>query len=152
MSTINVSVEGDKELVAKLNKFASGQMDLSKSMGAMSLYLTGFFSGEVFASQGAVYGKKWKALSPAYAKWKAEKFPGRTILIRKTDMIRSFRSKVAPLQAEIFNTDPKFERHQLGKGNLPQRVMMQIDQQREVRIVKYVVSDMTTQLDEAGLI
>jgi phage gpG-like protein len=33
-----------------------------------------------FASQGARIGQNWKPLSPAYAKWKAVKYPGQPIL------------------------------------------------------------------------
>lgn len=151
MSTIQVSITGDKELAAKLSKFASGQLDLSDAMGAMSLYLTRFFSGEVFASRGQVIGKPWPALNPAYAAFKAREFPGRPPLIRTGLMNKSFKSKSTSLSTSLWNEAKYFDNHNEGWG-VPERVMMRIDEQRELRIVKYVVSDLTTQMSKAGLI
>jgi hypothetical protein len=151
MADIVVTVQGSKELAAKLRNFASSQLNLSRSMGATGLYLTRFFSGEVFASRGQVFGKSWPALSDNYAALKARKFPGRPPLVRTGLMNRSFRHKSTQLTTSLWNEAEYFDYHQDGRG-VPQRVMMHIDDQRAARIVKYIVSDLTTQMDQQGLI
>lgn len=151
MSTIQVSITGDKELVQKLNNFTRDQLDLSRSMGAMSLYLTRFFSGEVFASRGQVIGKPWPALNPNYAAYKARKWPGRPPLMRSGLMNRSFKFKSTKLTTSLWNEAKYFDYHNEGRG-VPERVMMLVDGQREKRIVKYVVSDLTRQMSKAVLI
>lgn len=151
MSTISVSVTGDKELSAKMVKFAGTNLTLHRSMGAIGLNLTKFFSGEVFASRGQVYGRLWPALNDKYAAWKARAFPGRPPLIRSGLMNQSFRSKSTALTTSLWNEAEYFDAHNKGHG-VPQRVMMRIDQQRELRIVKYIVSDLTTQMEKAGLV
>ncbi|MFJ6416473.1 hypothetical protein [Paeniglutamicibacter sp. NPDC091659] len=151
MTTIQVTIDGDKELASKLRSFAGSSLDLTNSMGGIGLYLTNFFSGEVFASRGQVFGKPWPALNPNYAAFKAREFPGRPPLIRTGLMQRSFKHKSTSLTTSLWNEAAYFDNHNEGWG-VPERVMMQIDEQRELRIVKYIVSDLTTQMDNAGLI
>jgi hypothetical protein len=47
MAGITLTVQGDKEFVAKLGKFGVSVLDLSDSMDETGRYLTRFFSGEV---------------------------------------------------------------------------------------------------------
>lgn len=151
MSEIRVRIDGDKELVEKFRSFTGKQMDLSRSMGATGLYLTRFFAGEVFASRGGVVGKRWPRLNENYAAWKARRWPGRPPLIRTGLMNRSFKHKSTQLTTSLWNEAKYFDYHQDGRG-VPPRVMMRVDQEREARIVKYIVSDLTTQMDQKGLI
>ncbi|MEW1951035.1 hypothetical protein AB0280_17510 [Pseudarthrobacter sp902506025] len=151
MSEIQVSISGDKELVRKFRTFAAGQLDLHRSMGATGLYLTRFFAGEVFASRGGVIGARWPRLNENYAIWKARHWPGKVPLIRTGLMNRSFKHQSTKLTTSLWNEAKYFEYHQDGRG-VPQRVMMKVDQQREARIVKYIVSDLTTQMDQKGLL
>ena len=151
MSDINVSIQGDKELVGKIRSFVSGQLDLTRSMGATGLYLTRFFGGEVFASRGGVIGRRWPQLNENYAAWKARRWPGRPPLIRTGLMNRSFKHKSTQLTTSLWNEATYFDLHNEGRG-VPQRVMMRVDQEREARIVKFIVSDLTTQMDQKGLL
>lgn len=149
---IDITVTGDKELVQKLHQFTSGQLDLSRSMAATGLYLTRFFSGEVFTSRGGVIGKPWPRLTDSYARWKAEMWPGRPPLIRSGEMMRSFKYKEGPRKLELWNSADHFDFHQEGTRYIPQRMMMRIDQQRAARVVEYMVEDVTDQLSRAGLL
>lgn len=59
---ITIEITGAEELTNKLVAFTGGhlgQMSLHRSMGAIGLYLTRFFSGEVFASRGGVISHPW---------------------------------------------------------------------------------------------
>lgn len=153
MSDIQVTITGDKELVRKLNAFiGSGEVNLRRSLGASGLYLTRFFSGEVFTSRGRVIGKPWPRLNASYARWKARMYPGRPPLIRSGEMQGGFFYKESARKLELGNRSDHFEIHQEGKGNVPQRVMMRVDQQRATRVVKYITSDLTTQMTQKGLL
>lgn len=153
MDDIQVTITGDKELVKKLNGFiGSDGLNLKRSMGASGLYLTRFFSGEVFASRGRVIGKPWPALNSSYAAWKARRFPGRPPLVKSGEMMRGFKFKESQQKLELFNTADHFDIHQEGLGNVPQRMMMRIDDQRAARVVKYLVGDLTDQMQSKGLL
>lgn len=151
MSLIRVSTTGHQELSDSLQKFAGNRLDLTRSMGAMSIYLNRFFAGEMFVSRGQAAGKPWPKLNDNYAAWKARRFPGRPPLIRSGLMNRSYRHKSTALSTSLWNEADYFEIHQEGIG-VPQRQTMVIDEQRELRIVKYVISDLTTQMNDAGLL
>lgn len=153
MSDINVTVTGDKELVRKLNAFiGSDGLDLKRSMGASGLYLTRFFSGEVFASRGRVIGAPWAPLNASYARWKAQMFPGRPPLVKSGEMMRGFKHEADKRSVGLFNTADHFDFHQEGTRHIPARVMMRVDQQRAARVVKYLVGDLTEQMQHRGLL
>lgn len=152
MSDIEVTVTGDKQLVAKLNNFiGSAGLNLKRSMGASGLYLTNFFGGEAFTSRGRVFGEPWPALNSAYAAYKARTWPGRPPLIRTGLMQRSFKHESTRLTTSLWNEAEYFGYHQDGRG-VPQRVMMKVDEQRAARVVKYIVGDITDQMSAEGLI
>lgn len=94
---------------------------------------------ENFQQQGAPVGG-WKPLSPRYAAWKAKHYPGKTILRRSDDLIKSLTMaggalgvggrlgaggilNVSPHSAELGTSVPYARYHQHGapKRQLPQR-------------------------------
>lgn len=151
MTDIRISIHGDKKLAKKLFEFTAGGMNLKHSMGATGLYLTRFFSGEAFTSRGGVFGRRWPSLHPNYAAWKARMWPGRPPLVRTGLMQSSFKHKSTPLTVSLWNEAEYFKYHQDGRG-VPQRVMMRVDNQRAMRIAKYVLGDLTKQMKQKGLI
>lgn len=152
MTDIQVTVTGDKEFIRKLDSFiGSGGLDLKRSLGASGLYLTRFFAGDVFVSRGRAMGEPWPRLNERYAAWKARQWPGRPPLVRTGEMMRSFGFKESTRDLQLFNTADYFDYHQEGRG-VPQRMMMKIDQQRAARVVKYIVGDLTEQMQKAGLV
>ena len=150
MATITVSVEGNHELAARIRKFGISILDLSDSMDETGRYLSRFFSGEVFASRGRVFGHPWPALNDAYAAFKAERWPGRPPLIQTGLMNRSFKHRSTKLSAELWNEAEYFDYHQEGRG-VPERVMMAIDQRREAHIADLVESDIKRKQERAGV-
>lgn len=141
MAEIVVSIQGDKELAAKLKKYGVAVLDLSSAMDDIGEYLTGFFSGEVFASRGGVINKRWPALNDRYAAWKARRWPGRPPLVRSGVMQRSFKHKSTKLSTSLWNEARYFDYHQDGEG-VPQRVMMHIDQKRQRAVVQLISDDL----------
>src|SRR4051794_23366598 len=111
----NYKIQGDKETIARLKKIGAGIVNLSSTMREVGDYLTGFFAGPVFASRGSVIGHPWPALSPSYATWKAEQYPGRPPLVREGTLVNSFSFSSGNSWAIVSNTDKKFAWHQLGK-------------------------------------
>lgn len=151
MSTIVIQVSGGAELAGKLRNFSQATADLKRPLGASGLYLSKFFAGEVFASRGGVIGRRWPALNPNYAVWKAERWPGRPPLVQTGLMMRSFKSKAEKLSVKLWNEAEYFRYHQEGWG-VPQRVMMRVDDQRAARVVKYIVSDIADKMRQEGLV
>ena len=153
MNDIQITITGDKELLQKFKSFlGSGDLNLKRSLSASGLYLTRFFGGEVFVSRGRVIGEPWASLNPSYAAWKARMFPGRPPLIQTGEMQRSFFFKPAARTLELGNSSRLFDIHNEGRGNVPQRVMMKIDDQRAARVAKYIVGDLSEQMTKAGLL
>jgi hypothetical protein len=141
VSAVVLTVAGDSELAAKLKKYGVSILDLRASMDQTGKYLTGFFSGEVFASRGQVIGKPWQELDARYAAHKAREFPGRPPLIRTGLMQRSFKHQSTKLSTRLFNEAEYFDYHQGGHG-VPQRVMMLVDQTRERAILQLIGADL----------
>lgn len=72
--------------------------------------------------------RKWKALDPVYAAWKAKNYPGRPTMILTGDLMRSLISlggehiqNILPQELTIGTSNPKGDWHHNGKGNLPKR-------------------------------
>lgn len=137
MPDLRIEIVGDDELSDKLRDAADKVENLRPIMEDIGDYLTGFFGGEVFASRGGVFGHPWPALNSAYAVLKAKEWPGAPPLVQTGQMQRSFESQATSDYVRITNSDPKFERHQLGQG-VPQRVMMDLDRPRLTNIVALV--------------
>lgn len=150
-SDIVVSIQGDKELIAKLDRFGVSILDLSKSMDEIGRYLTGFFSGEVFASRGGVIGKSWAPLDDDYAAAKARRFPGRPPLVRSGLMQRGFKHRSTALTSRIHNEAPYFDYHQAGTSKMPARVMMHMDETRARAVVALITDDITGKMRQADV-
>lgn len=138
MAQVVINVTGDREVIARLEKLGGGVLNLTKPFSDIGRYLTGFFSGEVFASRGGVIGEPWQPLDPLYAVGKAQEFPGRPPLIQRGTMNRSFKSNAGRASVLLYNSDPKFDWHQAGTRRLPPRVMMKVDQTRTDRVVDII--------------
>lgn len=130
MTEISVTITGDKEVLAHLRKVGNGVINLRQPMSEIGRDLTGFFSGQVFASRGGIIGESWAKLSPAYARYKAKTYPGRPPLVRTGEMQRSFKSRATATSVEVYNTAKHFDYHQLGTRKMPARVMMKVDEPR----------------------
>lgn len=140
MSEIVISIDAAKTsgLLARLERGVKNQSGTMKDIGT---YLTGFFSGQVFASRGGVIGEPWRPLNPNYAVYKARQYPGRPPLVRTGLMQRSFKAQTGPLSVRLYNTAKYFDAHQGGHG-VPQRVMMKVDNQRAEQIGSIVVENL----------
>jgi len=133
------SIEGTKELSRVLRGLESTLTDYSYPFTQSANYLTGYFSRDVFDSQGAALGKRWKRLSPYTVAQKARSGFPTAPLVRTGNMRSGFRSIVSTGQAVIYNTADYFKYHQSRqpRAHLPRRVMMKLSGNLKEQIVKY---------------
>jgi phage gpG-like protein len=102
-----------------------------------------------FASQGARgLSGKWAPLSKAYAKYKAKRFPGQTILKASTSLYESMTNPDAPdsifrmdaRELTIGTKDPKGMGHQRGAGRLPVRPIISLTEADKRKLQKSIQS------------
>lgn len=79
-----------------------------------------------FASEGAYGSGGWAPLSPRYAKWKAEHYPGRPILERTGDLVASLTEGpqvriITPGFMVLGSAVDYGEYHQTGTPRMPRR-------------------------------
>jgi len=132
-------VEGVTELSRRLNFLDSELKDFTPAFRKSASQLKSFVSGEVFDSEGAVYGAKWAPLNPAYEAFKQSKYPGKGILERTGKMRKSFKTQHSADFAVVYNGAKYFGYHQSRAARntrLPRRVMLKLDGPRKEMIVK----------------
>jgi phage gpG-like protein len=135
---ITFDIEGEKQVAAGFDFVGKELKSLKKPLKKASEKFVRAIDTQ-FDSEGGEFGTKWQQLSPKYASWKAAKYPGKGILQRTGKMRKSFKTKIAPLSATIFNPTFYFKFHQSNtarRGKLPRRVMMQIDRRRQDMILR----------------
>lgn len=127
MLHVTVKITGDKTEIAKLKKLGDKLSNFSSAMRRIGDELKGYYSGQVFASQGGALGHRWTNLSPVYRSWKSRHYPGRGILIATGHMKSSFQSTSTMNSATISNSASYFKYNQLGTHRMPARPMLAIN-------------------------
>jgi phage gpG-like protein len=133
------TIEGTTELSRVLIGMGSGLSDYTYPFTESAVYLKSVFSKDVFDTQGAAIGERWKRLSPYTVAQKARKGYPSTPLIGTGRMRGSFQSIVSTDQAVIYNTAEYFKYHQskLPRAHLPRRVMMKLAENHKQQIIKF---------------
>jgi len=100
---------------------------------------------EAYRTQGSIYGG-WAQLSPTYAAWKSQHFPGRPLLVLTGQMEREttrpseskFVYKRTDTKITLGSSNKLAARHQAGarKTNLPARPLFILDGRFSASIVK----------------
>ena len=122
MITLNVSLEGEKQLSRRLQTIPS---DISN--WKIPLFRIG---GEV---RGSI-DKNFSGRGSLFGRWVPRKDNLPHPLLEKTStMRRNFKSTLGPDYVEIFNPTPYFKYHQSNKPRrkIPRRLMMKIDDERK---------------------
>ena len=123
------NIEGEQQVSRNLRGVEESMGDWTPTFKKVGVYLTDFFSGEVFDTRGAVIGEPWPP-----RKIKAD-WP---ILEKSGKMRHSFVYHAEDKQVLITNITDYFKYHQSNKPRikLPRRVMIKIDEDRKREIVK----------------
>lgn len=130
MLTVRVTIVRGKDVPGRIRKLGQGLSDLTGAMKDIGKSLGKYYASTAFASQGAVYGQQWPALSPAYAVWKAKHYPGAGMLIQKGTMQKSYVSTSTRSSVLVTNSDPKFKYHQSTEGprtRIPRRATIGVN-------------------------
>ena len=137
---ISWSIEGEKQLSRMLIGMENDLKDLTQPFSDSADYLKQTYSRDVFNTQGAAIGRKWKRLSPATVAAKARLGFSGGPLVRTGKMQNSFQSVVSSEQAVIRNTAEYFKYHQSNQARssrLPRRVMMALGNNQKAEIVRF---------------
>jgi phage gpG-like protein len=136
---ISWEIEGKTQLSRVLIGMESSMKDYTFPFRQSADYLHHTFAVDVFETQGAAIGEKWKRLSPATVSRKARQGMPDTPLIATGNMRASFQTEVSKDQAVISNTAEYFKYHQSNKPRekIPRRVMMKLAEDQKQQIVKY---------------
>lgn len=110
-TTFDFSVEPPlKEFNFRLSRFVDSVNDFSSCLRACGELFKRQMV-EVFSTEGAAGGGKWKPLTPTYAAWKAEHFPGRPIGVCTSALRNSmiggggYTEKISQFQGEFGMSD-----------------------------------------------
>lgn len=95
MFRFRLDIAGEVQMDRGIARFADGVSDYRPIWPVIE---DDFYALEKdqFKSEGAEGGERWKALSPAYGAWKEAKFPGKPILQRSGDLVKSLTSPNDP--------------------------------------------------------
>ena len=123
MITINVTLEGEKQLSRRLQTIPS---DISNWKVPL-FRIAGEVRGSIdqnFSSRGALFKSRWVP--------RKDNLP-HPLLEKTSTMRRNFKSTLGPDYVEIFNPTPYFKYHQSNKPRrkIPRRLMMKIDDERK---------------------
>jgi len=138
MLELRWSIEGREDLVRRLRGISDKLQDWRPAFEETAHDLKEIFANDVFDTEGRAIGQPWAPLSPAYAAYKAQKYPGKGILEASGKMRKSFQTLVKPDMAAIWNTAAYFKYHQSNQPrfHLPRRAMMALAEQQKQLIVK----------------
>lgn len=112
---------------------------------------------EQFAGQGVGPAGSWPALSPKYAAWKAQRYPGKPILQRTGRLIESMTGnrpdsivEARPDSLEFGTRVPYAAYHQRGAGRLKQRKIFDFNEQQKTRLMKTIQRRLLSAGRESG--
>jgi phage gpG-like protein len=132
------TIEGQTQLSRKLVGLRSDLKDYTRPFSDSAFYLKSVFSRDVFDTQGAAIGERWKRLSPYTVAQKARHGYPSSPLIGSGAMQNSFKTIVSSDQAVIYNTAAYFKYHQskAPRSRIPRRVMMKLASRQKEEVVR----------------
>lgn len=108
---------------------------------------------EQFASEGAAGGVKWKELSPAYAKQKLKRYPGKTILRASDRMFKALTGSggdaVVVKEPHEFGIGTSLDYplyHMTGTNKMPARPPVNFSESQKTRLTKVMQAGIITEI------
>ncbi len=146
---LNITIEGEKQLSRRLRKIGEGVKDFSPELKSVSQMLTGVFKGKVFDTKGAVLNDPWPPLAASTIREKRRLGYPTDPLIRTGKMRGSFKKRVSPQEAEIWNATKYFKYHQSRKPrhHLPRRVMMKLTEDLKRSAIQIIHKGINKRMD-----
>lgn len=128
---VKVTLVGDRELQGKLDKLGKSLYDFGKEFRGIGRDLTNYYAEKPYASEGQIFGQRWKALKPKYEEDKAKRYPGRGILVRTGKMRKNYTFTSSQSAVRIQNKTSYFIYHQSAKSRkkMPRRLLFAFNQE-----------------------
>lgn len=153
MLQVSVRITGTQATIDKLRRLDASLLNFSSAMNEIGTDLKGYFSGQVFASQGGALGVKWPTLAASTVLYKRKHYPqyATTPLIRTGAMQKSFYSKSTSTSVTVGNNVPGdyFKYHQLGTSRMPRRQMIGISDDVQTIVRNVIQADISKKLESA---
>lgn len=148
---ISVTVTGDKELMAKLDRLDLALHNWSKPLTTIGDDLIRYYRDTVFNSMGGVLGAPWAKLAPSTVAAKAKHYRQYSAvpLMATGQMRDSFRAEATKNALAITNEMPYFVYHQSSapRTRLPRRQMMGINPDLKSLIQKIIKDYVVEQIE-----
>jgi len=141
---LTFEVMGDVQLQRSFSRFTE---DIKDFTPALEDIYQDFLEGErkQFESEGNTGSGGWAPLSPAYAAWKAQNFPGAPIMVRTGLLKESLLGNnpwsvkdIQPLGATFGTRIPYAAYHQTGTRKMPARPLVQLTEDQKTRWTKII--------------
>lgn len=129
MIKISIDISGIPETVKKLDKIIEIAKDVEPEMAEVGKWALGFYSEEVFITEGAVLGRRWPDLSDRYKRIKYasnSRYPGRRTLERSGILKSGWKLRTASRYALLTNGVEYAKYHQYGTRKMPQRKIAEV--------------------------
>jgi phage gpG-like protein len=124
---IHVLPQLDTDDVALRFKEIGGRMeDMQPVLGEWGDYITLRHIPANMATEGKASGRKWQALSPAYARWKRKHFGKLPILVLTGAMKGGFNYTLGKRSMRITNRREYWVYHQYGTRSMPARPLIRL--------------------------
>jgi hypothetical protein len=174
MITVSINAPNLPEVRQKLRKLGQRAFMFNEAMDKIGDEVIAYLGGEVFASQGGVYGEPWAPLSEKYAiykatghtttdrsKWRktiAKAYPGAGIEIRTGEMKKGFYYESNSKSVMISNEkaegeDPYLIYQQEGapERGLPARPIIKVNDAIRIIIQDIISQDIKDKIESVGL-
>jgi hypothetical protein len=153
---ITVKINGSQALLDKVAKLGKSLYQLGPEMEEIGKTYAEFFANEAINTRGGVYGGQWANLSPGYAAWKGQHFPGRPMEVQTGKMRDSFGWTASPASVVIRNSAKTksglsllaLQQNGTSRG-LPPRTIMAIESTLTEKTKLIVAAGVRRRIDEA---
>ena len=148
---ITITVKGVDELRAKYRRLVPLLADFNRAWPAVKQSFIGVVLDR-FATRG--HGT-WRALSPGYAAWKADHYPGQPILVatgRMRQEVTTGARVTATAKTLTFTTNNAYWfYHQYGTRRMPARPIFKLNRADEAKFTQDIERYVAYSLDVTGL-
>lgn len=131
--------------LAELRSLGNAVKDTGEIIQRAGEYVLDFLTNDVFESEGKVFGHGWPELSMPYAYRKFLKYGPQLTLVASGQMRASnalyTTGNMITIKNNARNKQGKFyaQYHQDGGGNLPQRMLYDLDDERQRRVGEIIM-------------
>jgi phage gpG-like protein len=145
MFRFRLEVAGEVQMDRGIARFADGVADYRPVWPVIEDEFYGIEKAQ-FQTQGAEGGDAWKTLTPEYAAWKEAHFPGKPILQRTGDLVRSLTTASDPNAVHIEGRKtltlgskiPYAIYHQTGTIRMDERPEIRLSEQHRRLLMNHV--------------